>query len=281
VVILMASSYDTTNIPIDTLRSLLTIIQAGGVTAAAARLGLTQPAVTAQIKKLERLVGGPLFEQSNITERGQTVARYASKIIAINDQLISAVGGQPGIVRLGLPPVMLTYRLHDVFTACSEIEDRIKLDIEPSKVLEKNLAGAFIDVALLVSERPRDGAALSWREKFAWVVSKDFELPPGRPLPFLAFPESISHKRGLEVLESKGISFRTILTSRDAANHFSFCESGRGVMVFPERYVPKNLTVADWLPDIPALDAGIYVRDGFEPAYLPSVIECLKVAFKP
>lgn len=278
---LMEKSYDTANIPIETLRALLTVIQTGGVTAAAARLGLTQPAVTAQIKRLERLMGGALFEQSSITERGKTVARYANKIVAMNDQLISIVGGQPGVLRLGVPPVMTTYRLHEVFAACHEIEDRIKLDIEPSRVLESNLENAFIDVAVIVSDRPKAGAAFRWSEKFAWVVSEDFELPPGRPMPFLSFPDSISHKRGVEILEAKGTPFRTVLTSRDAATHFSLCENGKGVMVFPERYIPAHLRVAEWLPEIPALEAGIYVREGFEPDYLPTAIACLRTAFEP
>lgn len=274
-------TFDTINIPIDTLRALLTVIQTGGVTSAAARLGVTQPAVTAQIKRLERLVGGPLFQQSNITERGKTVARYARRIIAINDQLVSIVAGQPSLLRLGVPPVMTTYRLHDVFDSCREIEDRIKLDIEPSPILEKNLAGAFIDMALILSDRSSNGAALSWPEKFVWVVSRDFALAPGKPLPFLAFPESVSHKRGVEVLEAREVPYRTILTSRDMATHFALCESGRGVMVFPERFVPEHLRIAEWLPEIPPLYAGIHVREGFEPPYLSQAIECVRAAFEP
>lgn len=277
----MEETSDTVNIPIDTLRALLTVIQTGGVTAAAVQLGVTQPAVTAQIKRLERLVGGPLFQQSNITERGKTVARYARRIIAINDQLVSIVAGQPSLLRLGVPPVMTTYRLHDVFASCREIEDRIKLEIEPSPILEKNLAGAFIDIALILSDRPGNGAALGWPEQFVWVVSKDFSLSPGKPVPFLAFPDSVSHKRGVEVLETLEVPFRTILTSRDMATHFALCESGRGVMVFPERYVPEHLKIAEWLPEIPALYAGIHVREGFEPVYLPKAIECLRAAFEP
>jgi DNA-binding transcriptional LysR family regulator len=113
------------------------------------------------------------------------------------------------------------------------------------------------------------------------VVSPQFVLQPGKPVPFLAFPESVSHKRAIEVLEAQNIPFRMILTSRDLATHFALCERGRGVMVFPERFVPDSLRIADWLPAIPALSAGIYVRDGFEPPYLAQAVECLAAAFKP
>src|SRR5262249_14368144 len=138
----------------------------------------------------------------------------------------------------------------------------------------------YLDVMLIVSEHPGK-AALSWSEKFAFVVSSEFVHPLGRPLPFLAYPDSVSHKRAMEILETSGISFKTVLTSRDLATHFSLCEGGRGVMVFPERFIPKSLKVADWLPAIPPLQAGVYVREGFEPPYLEKAIECIESAFKP
>src|SRR5262249_48960081 len=142
----------------------------------------------------------------------------------------------------------------------------------------QKLESAFLDVVLVLLEHKKQGARLHWSEKFAFVVSKEFSHMPGRPLPFLAYPDSISHKRAMDILEGKGIPFTTLLSSRDLAKHFSLCESGRGVMVFPERFVPSSLEVADWLPAIPALEAGIYVREGFEQPYLEKAVECLAKA---
>lgn len=275
----MSQPFDTTNIPIETLRSLLTVIRTGSITSAAAHLQLSQPAVTAQIKRLERLVGGPVLERSHLTERGETVARYARKIIASNDQLLTMLWGQPEILRLGVSPAMTTYRLHEIFKACDEIEDNIKLDIEPSKILEEKLDGGFLDVALIISHFPRKNPKVCWDEKFAWVVSKDFSLLPGKALPFLSYPDSTSHKLAMEVLERKQVPFNLIMTSRDLATHFSLCERGKGVMVFPERFVPDTLIKADWLPIIPNMCAGIYVADGFEPEYLDTAIGCIEKAF--
>jgi DNA-binding transcriptional LysR family regulator len=91
----------------------------------------------------------------------------------------------------------------------------------------------------------------------------------------------VSHEFAVEILEARGIPFKVILTSHDMATHFSLCESGRGVMVFPERFVPDSLRIADWLPEMPTLDAGIFVREGFEPPYLTKALGCLGDAFKP
>src|SRR5687768_4104648 len=46
------------------LRAVCAIADEGSVTKAAARLGLTQPALSAQLRSVERLVGGQLFERT-------------------------------------------------------------------------------------------------------------------------------------------------------------------------------------------------------------------------
>ncbi|WP_214408569.1 LysR family transcriptional regulator [Sphaerisporangium fuscum] len=51
------------------LKIVRAVAEAGSVTKAATRLGLAQPSLTAQLKRIERSLGGPLFE------RGRTGAR--------------------------------------------------------------------------------------------------------------------------------------------------------------------------------------------------------------
>jgi DNA-binding transcriptional LysR family regulator len=46
------------------LRVVCAIAETGSVTKAAAALGLAQPALTAQLQRIERMLGGPLFERS-------------------------------------------------------------------------------------------------------------------------------------------------------------------------------------------------------------------------
>mgnify|MGYP000483429928 CR=1 FL=1 len=53
-----------TNIPTDLLRTLIAVVDLRSFTKAAASLGITQPAVSAQIKRLQFLLGGELFDRS-------------------------------------------------------------------------------------------------------------------------------------------------------------------------------------------------------------------------
>ena len=74
----MHHRYDKSNIPIELLRTLVAISDSGSFTKAADALGLSQSAVSLQIKRLERLVAGELFRKAGsghrLTERGEMVA---------------------------------------------------------------------------------------------------------------------------------------------------------------------------------------------------------------
>jgi molybdate transport repressor ModE-like protein len=84
------------NIPIEIVRTVVAISETGSLTKAAEQLGLSQPAVSSQIKRLEQLVGGSLFSKtpngSCPTDLGKLVLAQARKIIEANDQVL-ALGG--------------------------------------------------------------------------------------------------------------------------------------------------------------------------------------------
>nr|BFD87923.1 LysR family transcriptional regulator [Streptomyces sp. Xyl84] len=67
------------------IRTFHAVVGAGTYSGAAASLGYTQPAVTQQMKALERTVGSPLFvrvgRRMRLTEAGETLARHAEAIL--------------------------------------------------------------------------------------------------------------------------------------------------------------------------------------------------------
>ncbi|MFL6122918.1 LysR family transcriptional regulator [Actinophytocola sp.] len=78
---------------LDLLRTFLAVHRAGSVTAAAQLLGLSQPAVTAQLKALEKTVKKPLFHRHargvTTTAAGEDLAR---RLAGPLDDLAAAVG---------------------------------------------------------------------------------------------------------------------------------------------------------------------------------------------
>ena len=98
-----------TDIPTDLLRTFVAICELGSFTKAAHLFELTQPAVSAHMRRLESLIGADLLEKSlsgvTLTECGAEVLRYARRMLAINDQIVSGGGlqSQAQVVRLGIP----------------------------------------------------------------------------------------------------------------------------------------------------------------------------------
>jgi DNA-binding transcriptional LysR family regulator len=80
------------------IRTFHEVVRAGSYSAAARVLGYTQPAITQQMKALERSVGTPLFirvgRQMRLTEAGEALDRHAGEIlerISVAQQQMSAI----------------------------------------------------------------------------------------------------------------------------------------------------------------------------------------------
>src|SRR5262249_1375588 len=99
----------TINIPTELLRTLITVVDARSFTKAAHALGVTQPAVSAQIKRLQLLLGGELLGKRapgvTLAQHGERVVRHARQMLATNDQILSLVmpGSPIPLLRVGIP----------------------------------------------------------------------------------------------------------------------------------------------------------------------------------
>ena len=65
------------------IRAFLTVVEEGSFTRAARRLGVTQPAVSAQIASLEAAIGQSLFDRGtmlSLTPSGELFLQYARRI---------------------------------------------------------------------------------------------------------------------------------------------------------------------------------------------------------
>ena len=95
------------------LTSFLTVLRAGGITAAAAELGFVQSTVTTHIQTLERLVGTPLLDRHpggvSPTRAGSLLAERARQILDLEDRMLTelttAAAEPAGPVRLCASPL--------------------------------------------------------------------------------------------------------------------------------------------------------------------------------
>ena len=106
----------------------------GSVTAASERLGLSQPSVSSQVRKLETVLGVSLFEKSgrgrDLSEVGRDVYRHADRIFGAGQQLVDFLNGESTDdyrpLSVGVPDVMsklIAFRLLEpVYRARPDLE---------------------------------------------------------------------------------------------------------------------------------------------------------------
>src|SRR5437764_14522236 len=95
------SPTDRANIPTDLLRTFVAICELGSFTKAAHLFGLTQPAVSAHMRRLETIIGSDLIDKNTsdgkLTVCGNAVLRHARRILASNEQLVASCGHETNL----------------------------------------------------------------------------------------------------------------------------------------------------------------------------------------
>ena len=255
------------NLPIEVVRTVVAISETGSFSKAGERLGLSQPAVSSQIRRIELLVGGVLFRKSahgsTATELGKLVLYQARKILEANDQLLrlggTARGAQP--VRLGLSTAFFDkFIKHQTRETLANIVIRA----DYSAAIAKAMIDGHVDVACIVEE-PGFGSEISHfvvdehREELVWVRSRNFVLSPGAPIPLLTGP---GENYMVRTLTRHGLSFQIMLNSPDFSARAAAAGAGIGITATPASVVPSFLIRAKeyYLPALPTVGVIVCAR---------------------
>jgi LysR family hydrogen peroxide-inducible transcriptional activator len=149
---------------------------------AAERSFVSQPTLSAQIKKLENYLGVQLIERQprkvTLTESGQKILPIARRILQDSDEIITMARNEhdplSGKLKLGLIPTIGPYLLPLVTRRLRKQLPRLKLmlyEYQTQPLLEKLKAGD-IDVGILALPVPLDGLESRdlYREDFTVAV---------------------------------------------------------------------------------------------------------------
>lgn len=173
------------------LRTLCAIADTGSLGKAARALGISQPAMSAQLRRLEQMLGGELFERSSagveLNELGLDVVDQAREILARVDALSRRPSGPSGLdcvkLRLGatITPV-LSGLVTRMAQAHPEITVTVKSEYAIGTLLEL-LEEDRLDAALVLDypgRELRDSATIASR---AFTTEPAFvALPADHPL---------------------------------------------------------------------------------------------------
>ncbi len=264
-----------TNIPIELLRALIAVVDLRSFTKAASALGITQPAVSAQLKRLQFLLGCDVFDRSThgikLTPQGERVASYARRLLSINDQIVQIGGDGPRpelVFRVGTPSDFIASTLPSTLAHFRERWPDVRFIVRTGffDALARDLYGGNLDLIVGLSmERPHD-ARHSWALETAWVRGLTTEIDFGRPVPLVSNGEaSVYHRIAVHVLKKAGLDWEDVFTGPSINSLRSAIFAGFGVMPLIRRRA-KDLGLVVWddapLPKLPDLYSGIYIREG-------------------
>jgi DNA-binding transcriptional LysR family regulator len=232
------------------LEAFVWIVRLGGVRAAAARLGLSQPALSLRVRQMERSLGRPVLRRDRYraapTSNGALLFERAERILALCSGIDAAGEGQfRGVLRLGVADTFAILCLPQMLVEAERVfpAARLELNVEFSARLYEHLAAGRIDIAVLTAPRPRDGIVIRPLVplELAWVASPRLALPARTlaprdlaGIPIITNPEPSHLIRTIEEwFQRGGIAPHSIHTCTSLTVMTTLATAGAGVALMP------------------------------------------------
>jgi DNA-binding transcriptional LysR family regulator len=267
-----------TTLDIDTLRSLIAIIDLKSFSRAAERLGRSQSAISLQIARLEGLVGHPLLERGRgrvigPTARGAALVAHARRIVELNEQAV-AVMRTPAAgerIRLGVPADFLE---RDFSATLGEIRARypqaqLSLRTDVSARLAEDVGHGRLDLAFFKRAPSNEAGAAIALEPMAWFGDAA-AAQPGDPIPLVAFAEGCAYRdEALRSLRRAELGWTIACEAQSLSALIGAVKCGLGYAALPLRLgVRKRLSRAERrtnrLPELNRIELAVGFADGHE-----------------
>jgi DNA-binding transcriptional LysR family regulator len=152
------------------LRTFRALAESGGFTATAKELGLTQPAVSAQIQVLESELGVRLFDRLprkvQLTPMGALLFDHAKRMLNLEAEakraITEAAGTQGQLLRVGASPTIGEYMLPRMLSDFSRLtpDVRVIVEIGPTARVVDALQLHSVDVGLVEAAVDSDGLSV-------------------------------------------------------------------------------------------------------------------------
>ncbi|MFH8370599.1 LysR family transcriptional regulator [Streptomyces sp. NPDC018031] len=287
------------------LRALSAIAEHGSITRAAAAIGVSQPALTAQLRRIEALLGGEVFTRGRhgvrSTPFGQFVLSRTRAALSNIDDILSRIPVAPSepVVRFGAYESQLTVDVEDRLTALlpgvrTELQVAYYTGLLLDRVSTGRLDGALLadypgfelrpppqvryaEVAtepVMVALPSAHPAAAATEVRLADLADEDWVLPPsdgtGWPEHLVEACERAGFRpRARYRLEQTGMRAAVVSAGRAVSACQSSYRVGDGVVVRPLVGEPVRMRLLL-----------VWHRDGALAAHAPALVEAIRAVHR-
>ena len=256
---------------LDLLHSFVSVVDAGGFTAAGERVHRSQSTVSQQIRKLEESLDCALFvregRQVSLTEDGERLLGYARRMLALSTEVREAVSGRKrvDVIRLGIPDDFAADTLTILVSEFARSRPGVRLSVrcDLTSALTRALERGDLDVALLKREPGAGPALAAWPEQLHWIGAPGVEVPLAEPVPLVAFPQGcIYRNRAIHALEAAGRHWRIAYESPNLMGLQAALTGGLGVALLERRcLLPDHQIIDAELPPVPPTELALCLAD--------------------
>src|SRR5262249_51516676 len=152
------------------------------------------------------------------TEAGETLLSYARRILALNDEAMTALRGRAvaGEVRFGMPGDFAETWLPEILGRFKRAHPAVRIEarLDPNRGPPDQLDRGELDLALVFGGEERAGSELLAELPTIWIGGAEPASRPGEPVPLAVFDSPcVFRDPGIAALDRAGIAWRIAFTS--------------------------------------------------------------------
>ncbi|WP_247263303.1 MULTISPECIES: LysR family transcriptional regulator [Pseudomonas] len=246
---------------IDAIQAFVLVAELKSFTRAADVIGGTQAAISLKIKRLEETLGRKLLERTprrvTLSAHGQTFLASARHLLDNYQQALNCFGKQKRTLRVGVSHHIvgadLTLWLRRM--ANTDPEVIVAFSLGTSRDMLENYEQGKLDVALILrhDNRRQDGEVIG-AARFSWMAARDFELPPGAPLPLAIQPAPCGMRSMvMAVLQTQNRPWEEVFVGSGILAIGAAVAAGIGIGAMVGRMAPNGCVDAAQRIDLPPL----------------------------
>lgn len=297
-------NYNNSGIDLSLYKLFYLVCQNGSFSKTAEILGITQPSVSYNIKKLEDDLGVKLFERGNIlvlTPEAEALLPYVEEAIStikkgeikVND----IVNLKKGQISIGVPSHIGVFLLADIIKKFNSEYPNIKIKVtcKPTKELFRLLSLNDLDIVIdcspleeninnfIIVKISSEKCAFACNKKQAELLEKQIELKNILDYPLIVPARtSGSTKSLMSLFEAKGLLFDPTFEIMTSDMIAEMVENELGIGFLFEKTIKRypNLSIIDVKENLPIFDIFMIYKDYLLSTTVETFIKFVKEKIK-